>query len=321
MHPCDPILTAPSLNLYLSATVLILCAFDSFCASIAGDSLAAHTALAKVRSVAPARMQSVLPHVIAIEGNIGVGKSTQIRRLAELFEDNSHVVVLPEPVDEWVEKGFLQGMYDGSISKGEFQSMVLMSILGDLLKALARKPTPALIITERSPWSNRFVFGKANLVGASLDLYEHTWERVLGGLPSELDVKYVYLKTKVDTIVARMMARGRDAEAGVPREYLETLDKNHDDFIWNETYMHAIIDGDRNEEAVWHDLCVQLREWTDELGDELGGALQDTDMSTKQASELKIIHVAAREVSLRLELECPNPGRASKRARYDPETA
>ena len=35
MHPCDPILTAPSLNLYLSATVLILCAFDSFCASIA----------------------------------------------------------------------------------------------------------------------------------------------------------------------------------------------------------------------------------------------------------------------------------------------
>ena len=35
MHPCDPILTAPSLNLYLSATVLILCAFDSFCGSIA----------------------------------------------------------------------------------------------------------------------------------------------------------------------------------------------------------------------------------------------------------------------------------------------
>ena len=96
-----------------------------------------------------------LPVVIAIEGNIGVGKSTQIRRLQQLFEDNDRVVVLPEPVDEWVDKGFLQGMYDGTISKGEFQHMVLMSLAGDLLKALAVKPTPAVIITERSPWGAR----------------------------------------------------------------------------------------------------------------------------------------------------------------------
>jgi len=261
------------------------------------------------------------PHVIAIEGNIGAGKSTQIRRMAELFKDNERVVVLPEPVDEWVKKGFLDGMYNGTITKGEFQHCVLMSLAGDLLKALARKPTPALIITERSPWSNHYVFAKANLAGTSLELYKHTWNRVLGGLPSELDVKYVYLQTKVDTIVARMMARGRDAEAGVSREYLETLDKNHEDFICKETYMHSILDGDRDEEAVWHDLCVQLREWTEELGDELGCVLQDTDLSTKQVSELKIIQVAAREASLRLELESPSPGRASKRARDDPETA
>ena len=104
------------------------------------------------RAKKPRGMPVPLPVVVAIEGNIGVGKSTQIRRLQQLFEDNDRVVVLPEPVEEWVDKGFLQGMYDGTISKGEFQHMVLMSLAGDLLKALALKPTPAVIITERSPW-------------------------------------------------------------------------------------------------------------------------------------------------------------------------
>lgn len=97
-------------------------------------------------------MNAALPAVLSIEGNIGVGKTTQILRLKELFKDNDRVVVLPEPVEEWVQKGFLEGMYSGSISKGEFQHCVLMSLAGDLLKALAQKPAPALIITERSPW-------------------------------------------------------------------------------------------------------------------------------------------------------------------------
>ena len=45
---------------------------------------------------------SPLPLVIAIEANIGAGKSTQIARLQKLFEGNDRIVVLPEPVDDWV---------------------------------------------------------------------------------------------------------------------------------------------------------------------------------------------------------------------------
>ena len=99
--------------------------------------------------------EAVMPLIIAIEANIGAGKTTQIKRLQDLFKDNDRIVVLPEPVDEWVEKGFLQAMYDNPDNPwllSSFQHMVLMSLAGDLLKALARKPTPAIIITERSPW-------------------------------------------------------------------------------------------------------------------------------------------------------------------------
>ena len=262
-------------------------------------------------------MQSTLPYVVAIEGNIGAGKSTQVEHLQKLFKDNKRVVVLPEPVKEWVDKGFLQGMYDGSISKGEFQHMVLMSLAGDLLKALAQKPTPALIITERSPWGNYHVFGKANLSGTSHDLYKHTWERVLGGLPSELDVKYIYLQTKVDTIVERMKKRGREAEEGVPREYLEVLDGNHEDFIWKETVMHAIIDGDRDEEAVWKDICSHLKGWVADIGEDLSAALDDSEMSSKQASDLRIMVDATRYATSRLEAESPSLGSSKKRARVE----
>ena len=52
--------------------------------------------------------------LISIEGNISSGKSTNIRKLktvcAELGRDD--VVVLEEPVKEWVDKGFLATMYD-----------------------------------------------------------------------------------------------------------------------------------------------------------------------------------------------------------------
>ena len=241
-------------------------------------------------------MTSPLPLVIALEANIGAGKSTQIARLQKLFEGNERIVVLPEPVDEWVEKGFLQAMYDNPDNPwllSSFQHMVLMSLAGDLLKALAQKPTPAIIITERSPWGNYHIFGKANLNGAPMDMYHHTWERILGGLPSQIEdeVKYVYLSTTVDTIVDRMTARGRKAESSVPRVYLEKLDKLHEDFIWKHTKLHRIIDGNRDEEAVWQDLCVALKEWFAEAGEEF-----KTQRDIKVTSE--------REINLTVMMHC-----------------
>lgn len=261
---------------------------------------------------------SPLPRVIAIEGNIGAGKSTQIKRLEELFKDDDRIVVLPEPVDEWVSKGFLQGMYDGSISKGEFQHMVLMSLAGDLLKALARKPTPAVIITERSPWGNYHVFGKANLEGKSLELYHHTWERVLGGLPSKLYVKYVYLNTEVHTIVERMAVRGREAESKVPRDYLELLNGKHNDWLCSMVSSGdcRIINAHHDEDTVWSYLCEAIQPWFDEAGKAFK-AQRAVDRSTADLQiNLTVLMRCAQAASAMLEQQSPE-GRANKRAKLE----
>ena len=257
--------------------------------------------------------------VIAIEANIGAGKSTQIARLQKLFEGNERIVVLPEPVDEWVDKGFLQTMYDNPDNPwllASFQHMVLMSLAGDLLKALARKPTPAVIITERSLCGNYHVFGKANLTGASMAMYHHTWERILGGLPSQLEPKYVYMATEVDTIVNRMEARGREAEAKVPRAYLDKLDKMHEDFIWKETVSPAFIDGNKDEETVWQELCETLKPWFDEAGETFKKERErDEDQEGQDRDRnLTIMAQCAQEAAVELEQQSPD-GQLKKRVR------
>ena len=39
--------------------------------------------------------------IVSIEGNIGSGKSTLLETLKTIFKENSNIVFLREPVDEW----------------------------------------------------------------------------------------------------------------------------------------------------------------------------------------------------------------------------
>jgi len=115
--------------------------------------------------------------------------------------------------------------------------MVLMSLAGDLLKALAAEPKPKYIITERSPWGNYHVFGKANLEGDDFKMYEFTWKRVMGGLPAQLQKRYIWLKVgytvgDMELLQERMKKRKRDEEvAGVDDSYLATLECAHAEWL------------------------------------------------------------------------------------------
>ena len=178
-----------------------------------------------------------LPRVIAIEGNIGAGKSTVMAHLKARFANREDVVFIDEPVDEWRAHGFLKRMYEDADVKPAFQHMVLMSLAGDLLKALAAEPKPKYIITERSPWGNYHVFGKANLEGDDFKMYEFTWKRVMGGLPAQLQKRFLWLKVgytvgDMELLQERMKKRKRDEEvAGVDDSYLATLECAHAEWL------------------------------------------------------------------------------------------
>ena len=39
--------------------------------------------------------------IVSIEGNIGSGKSTLLENLRKYYGNNSHIIFLKEPVDDW----------------------------------------------------------------------------------------------------------------------------------------------------------------------------------------------------------------------------
>ena len=117
--------------------------------------------------------------------------SKELERLEKLIQGKKQLQFIPEPVDEWEERGFLGRMYQdepfGPV-KLAFQYMTLGTLTGDWLKAISpidRTP-PTIIITVRSPMVSVNTFGKQNVRGADLEQLQHTYDRLMAGKPFAL---------------------------------------------------------------------------------------------------------------------------------------
>lgn len=199
------------------------------------------------------------PLIVSIEGNIGVGKSTVIDRLQELFKDDKRVAVLKEPVSEWEENGFLQAMYEGIVDPSSFQQMVLTSLAGDLLHKLHERDY-VLIITERSAKGNFHTFGKANLEEGTVGqkMYKFTYDRVMSGFMPTMKQTFVYLKASAKTAKERMTARGREAEKDVDGAYLIKLSGLHDEWLANEDDVTTVYVDNMNKDEVLKQVKMHL---------------------------------------------------------------
>lgn len=166
-------------------------------------------------------------HVIAIEGNIGVGKSTVLKGLKAIFEQDPRVAFVDEDVDAWEKHGLLAGLYDGTLHKSAFQACALMPQVVKLHSAL-QNPSVELVITERSPWSNYHVFAKSNLDEVHLCAYEYLFHGTMELLaPYDLQVHVAFLDVPPTVAIERRIARGRESEESVLADYIRLLDERH----------------------------------------------------------------------------------------------
>ena len=165
--------------------------------------------------------------IICIEGGIGAGKSTA---LAKLKEERPDLVYVDEPVEQWEEAGLLEGMYSGKLNKAVFQHHALMGRAGLLLEAI--RSGAQVIVTERSPWSDNFVFAEANIKNPlEKKAYDLTFKLLMRAFPKNTSLHIIYLMADVKVLAKRIERRGRDAEVednAVHTKYLKQLNELHD---------------------------------------------------------------------------------------------
>ncbi|GAA6109803.1 deoxyguanosine kinase, mitochondrial [Tachysurus ichikawai] len=192
---------------------------------------------------------------LSIEGNIAVGKSTFARLLSSAGQNWE---VTPEPVSKWqnVEEAtsqtrptatnLLQMMYeDPKRWSYTFQTFSCMSRMRTQLQPppaqLLETYDVAVQVYERSIYSDRYVFAlnmfELGCINSTEWAVYQDWHSFLVeqfGPKVQLE-GIIYLRAPPQTCMGRLRHRGREEEQGIQLDYLETLHKQHDNWLINKT--------------------------------------------------------------------------------------
>jgi deoxycitidine kinase/deoxyguanosine kinase len=163
--------------------------------------------------------------IITIDGNIGSGKSTLVDYLKRHLKN---VVFLQDPVHLWEEikdengmsmvEKFYQNQEKYSFS---FQIMAFISRLAILRKAVRENPE-AVIISERSLFTDRHVFAKMlsdqkKIESVNFKIYLNWFDEFAKDFPVH---KYIYIECKPEICQERIKKRSRTGEETIPLDYL-----------------------------------------------------------------------------------------------------
>jgi deoxyadenosine/deoxycytidine kinase len=193
--------------------------------------------------------QDKKPVVVFVEGNIGSGKSTLVRKLAEKYENDNDVHFLQEPVDEWKsivdEDGvdIITNYYkDQKAYAFKFQMMAYITRLNGL-KQIMNTSTHKVIICERSLYTDKNVFAQMLYDDGIIDEIGYTiynkWFDCFTDIMK--DTKYIYLNTPPRVCDERIKIRNRTGEEGIPLEYLVKLHEYHENWLNKDANLH--LDG------------------------------------------------------------------------------
>ena len=205
------------------------------------------------------------PLIVSIEGNIGSGKSTFIKRLEEHWIasdklDEKRIFFLSEPVDEWLtikdenDEHILSKFYnDQEKYSFTFQMMAYISRLNKLKDAIEklRLKENAVIITERSLMTDKYVFAKMLYDEKKIEKIEYDiYNKWFDSFNKETQIdKVVYISSNPEVCFERVKLRDRNGESNIPLDYLTKCSLYHDNMIEKintENIKTLTLDGNNN---------------------------------------------------------------------------
>lgn len=185
--------------------------------------------------------------IVCVEGMIGAGKSTMMKRIIESFErDHFRVIICDEPLQLWLEMknnngNNLLGEYYSDTSRWGylFQSVAFRT----RIKALEESRKLAdryvdnkhtIILTERSIFADRNVFAKLLFDTGKMSLLEWTdyiawFDWLAEEFKSKCSIDYwIYLDVSFNKSLERIHKRAREEEKSVDESYLKLLHEKYD---------------------------------------------------------------------------------------------
>jgi deoxyguanosine kinase len=169
---------------------------------------------------------------IAIEGVIGVGKTTLARLLGPAFEANLLLEIFEE-------NPFLSDFY-GDRARYAFQTQIFFLLSRyhqqrkGVQEALAENPW---LISDYTFEKDR-LFAEVNLEGDELDMYFKVHEALAEKITRPDLV--VYLQADTETLMQRIAQRDRPYERQMQIEYIATLNKTYEMFFANSSGQNCL---------------------------------------------------------------------------------
>ena len=169
-----------------------------------------------------------------VEGNIGTGKSTFVKKISKFFP---HIQVCQEPVENWQ-----QAVYGSSLLENFYKDpyrwaytletfAMACRVRQQLKDQLNSSP---LCLIERSIYSGHYVFAfnsyeQGFLNGLEWELYNEWFAAI--SHPCLPPKGFIYLRSEPETAYERIKKRSRDAENSISLDYIRQIHNRHETFL------------------------------------------------------------------------------------------
>jgi deoxyguanosine kinase len=163
-----------------------------------------------------------VPNYIAVEGPIGVGKTTLAHRIADTFE---YDLLLEEAeLNPFLER-FYQNRQQTALATQLFFLFQRVQKITELKQRdMFDQARVADFVLEKDP-----LFARVNLEPDEFALYEKVFSKMRVDAP--VPDLVIYLQASPDRLMERIDRRGIDAERLIDRQYLEQLNEVYSEFF------------------------------------------------------------------------------------------
>ena len=176
---------------------------------------------------------------VAIEGVIGVGKTS----LARLLQPSFDSCLLLEVFEE---NPFLSSFYqDRSRYAFQTQMFFLLSRYHQQRRSVQDMISASKPLFSDYTFDKDALFARINLAGDELEMYYRVHEALAEKIPAPDLV--VYLRAATETLMNRITLRDRSYERSMERDYIHTLNIAYDEYFLDPNRQKSVMVVDSND--------------------------------------------------------------------------